>query len=90
MNKQLLEKLKKDHETSKSEITQDDFIYEMEQFEKEIWEGKRGYLPNPALIKIKFRCNFQHKNCRRQPEYTDGTLCYCWAHSIMIQEDKYK
>ena len=53
------------------------------EVEKQILEGD-----NPKLTEM--RCNFKHKNCRKNPMYTDGINCYCWVHSIMIQLDKYK
>ena len=56
--------------------------------EKQILEGDLWHAPNPALKEIK--CNFRHKVCKQQPGYTDGTNCYCWIHSIMIQWEPYK
>ena len=56
--------------------------------EKQILEGDTYYEPNPKLTKI--RCNFKYINCKRDPMYTDGINCYCWVHSIMIKNDKYK
>ena len=58
------------------------------EVEKQILEGDTYYEPNPKLTEM--RCNFKHKNCRKNPMYTDGINCYCWIHSIMIQWDKYK
>jgi hypothetical protein len=70
-------------------LNNDDFMNDMEDFEKQIKEGDWCYMPNPSLIEMNFKCNFKHKKCRIQPGYTDGNLCYCWVHSIMIQQDKY-
>lgn len=71
------------HEDEKKDVLK--FI---NQVERTILEGDVAYFPNPALTKL--TCNFRHKQCKQIPEYTDGKQnYYCWAHSIMIQDDKY-
>lgn len=95
MDKILLADLKQNNELLQQKLNDEimdknAFIQKMEDFESQIWEGLRGYVPNPDLTAMNFKCDFKHKKCRKEPNYTDGKLCYCWAHSIMIQQDIYK